>query len=119
MKIKNLIAVFVVLFATMTVNAQTKKYIIHTVAFYNFENLFDTINGPNNDEEWLVNGAMNWTGKKYQKKLNLRTILSLFASLRRPLLSQLRLMHRVSPPPLAGGSAGGPGSAIFMALLPS
>ena len=50
MKIKNLIAVFFVLFATIAVNAQSKKYIIHTVAFYNFENLFDTINGSNNDE---------------------------------------------------------------------
>ena len=57
MKIKNIIAVFFVLFATITVNAQAKKYIVHTVAFYNLENLFDTINGSNNDEEWLPNGA--------------------------------------------------------------
>lgn len=77
MKIKNLIAVFFVLFATIAVNAQSKKYIIHTVAFYNFENLFDTINGPNNDEEWLPDGAMNWTGRKYKKKLdNLARVLS-------------------------------------------
>ena len=69
MKIKNLIALFVVLFAITGANAQAKKYIIHTVAFYNFENLFDTINGPNNDEEWLPNGAQNWTGKKYKQKL--------------------------------------------------
>ena len=34
-----------------------KKFVLHTVAFYNFENLFDTINNPNNDEEWLPNGA--------------------------------------------------------------
>ncbi len=77
MKIKNIIAVFFVLFATIVVNAQAKKYIIHTVAFYNFENLFDTINGSNNDEEWLPNGAMNWTGRKYKKKLdNLARVLS-------------------------------------------
>ena len=77
MKIKNLIAVFFVLFATIAVNAQSKKYIIHTVAFYNFENLFDTINGSNNDEEWLPDGAMNWTGRKYKKKLdNLARVLS-------------------------------------------
>jgi hypothetical protein len=65
------------LFAIMSVNAQQKKYIIHTVAFYNFENLFDTINGPNNDEEWLPNGAQNWTPRKYKKKLeNLARVLS-------------------------------------------
>jgi hypothetical protein len=77
MKIKNLIAVFVVLFAINQGNAQTKKYIIHTVAFYNFENLFDTINGSNNDEEWLPSGVQNWTGKKYKQKLeNLARVLS-------------------------------------------
>jgi len=77
MKIKNFIALFFVLFTINNVAAQAKKYIIHTVAFYNFENLFDTINGPNNDEEWLPNGAQNWTSEKYKKKLeNLSRVLS-------------------------------------------
>lgn len=77
MKIKNLIAVFIVLFAINTGKAQTKKYIVHTVAFYNFENLFDTINQANNDEEWLPGGSQNWTSKKYHKKLvNLSKVLS-------------------------------------------
>ncbi len=77
MKIKNLIALFFVLFAITSANAQAKKYIIHTVAFYNFENLFDTINGPNMDEEWLPTGVQNWTSKKYHQKLqNLARVLS-------------------------------------------
>jgi hypothetical protein len=77
MRIKNLIALFFVLFAFSTANAQGKKYNIHTVAFYNFENLFDTINGSNNDEEWLPNGAQNWTSRKYKQKLhNLARVLS-------------------------------------------
>lgn len=77
MKIKNLIALFIVLFAISSSNAQGKKYIVHTVAFYNFENLFDTIDGPNNDEEWLPNGAQNWTFEKYKKKLhNLARVIS-------------------------------------------
>jgi hypothetical protein len=77
MRIKKLIAVFFVFFAIFSSNGQGKKYNVHTVAFYNFENLFDTINGPNNDEEWLPNGAMNWTGKKYKQKLhNLAKVLS-------------------------------------------
>lgn len=70
MRIKKLIALFFVLFAINAVKAQQKKFIVHTVAFYNLENLFDTINNPNNDEEWLPNGAQNWTSKKYKQKLH-------------------------------------------------
>lgn len=76
-RIKKNIALFFALFAIFQGNAQAKKYIVHTVAFYNFENLFDTIDGPNNDEEWLPNGAQNWTGSKYKQKLhNLAKVLS-------------------------------------------
>lgn len=77
MRVKNLIALFFVLSSIFQANAQSKKYIVHTVAFYNLENLFDTINGTNNDEEWLPNGAQNWTGKKYKKKLqNLSRVIT-------------------------------------------
>lgn len=77
MRIKNLIALFLVLSSIFQANAQSKKYLVHTVAFYNLENLFDTINGTNNDEEWLPNGAQNWTGKKYKKKLqNLSRVIT-------------------------------------------
>lgn len=77
MRIKNFTVLFFVLFATFGVNGQAKKYIVHTVAFYNFENLFDTINEANNDEEWLPNGVQNWTSKKYRQKLhNLAKVLS-------------------------------------------
>lgn len=77
MKIKNLILLFLTLIAVTKVNAQTKSYIVHTVAFYNFENLFDTINNPNIDEEWLPGGAQNWTSTKYRQKLeNLSRVLS-------------------------------------------
>ena len=42
----------------------------HVVMFYNLENLFDTINDPNvNDEEFLPDGEMQWTGDKYRSKL--------------------------------------------------
>jgi hypothetical protein len=77
MRIKRLIAVFIVFFAIIGAKAQEKKYIVHTVAFYNLENLFDTINGTNNDEEWLPTGVQNWTSKKYHQKLhNLALVLS-------------------------------------------
>jgi hypothetical protein len=76
MKIKCLIVVLLMVSFLDEVNAQQKKYSIHTVAFYNFENLFDTINNPNFDEEWLPKGLQRWTSKKYNQKLgNLSKVL--------------------------------------------
>jgi hypothetical protein len=76
MKIKNFIAFLFVFCSFIQTNAQQKKYIVHTVAFYNFENLFDTINNPNNDEEWTPTGLQRWTSKKYHQKLeNLSKVL--------------------------------------------
>ena len=46
-----------------------KKVQLSCVAFYNLENLFDTINQSNNDEEFLPDGANKWTGMKYKSKL--------------------------------------------------
>lgn len=41
-----------------------------TVAFYNVENLFDTIDDPRvNDNEFLPNSKKEWTEKRYQAKL--------------------------------------------------
>lgn len=48
--------------------AQDKKFKIHTIAFYNVENLFDTVKGPNYDEEYLPKNG--WTSRKYNQKLN-------------------------------------------------
>ncbi|KFC59739.1 endonuclease [Flavobacterium gilvum] len=70
---------FLILFLFMSKgNAQTKAFSIHTVAFYNFENCFDTINDPiTNDEDWIPNGAQHWNTKKYRQKLeNLARVLS-------------------------------------------
>lgn len=49
------------------VQAQTKPY---TVAFYNLENLFDTIPSPGVfDREFTPGGSKNWNGTKYWKKI--------------------------------------------------
>jgi len=41
------------------------------IAFYNVENLFDTINSPNTkDEDFLPEAKSNWNTPKYVKKLN-------------------------------------------------
>jgi len=77
MKIVRFFFLFLTFSYCLSATAQTKNYKIYTVAFYNFENLFDTINGPNMDEEWLPNGVQNWTSKKYEEKLkNLSRVLS-------------------------------------------
>ncbi len=45
----------------------SKRY---TIAFYNVENLFDTINSPNvNDIEFTPTGSNRWNSAKYYKKL--------------------------------------------------
>lgn len=67
----------IVLFS-FQIYSQPKKYKIHTVAFYNFENFYDTIDDAfTNDDEWTPNGAQHWTMEKYQQKLkNLARVLS-------------------------------------------
>lgn len=65
-----LTTLLMLIFSTVAFS-QEKKFKIHTVGFYNMENLFDTINDPTiNDEEWLPNGAQNWTSSKYRKKVS-------------------------------------------------
>lgn len=57
--------------------AQKKNYQVGVVAFYNFENLFDTEDDPyKNDEEFTPDGAYHYTTEIYQQKLhNLATVL--------------------------------------------
>ncbi len=52
------------------VSAQNNKYIARTIAFYNLENLFDTIDDPRTfDEDFLPTGRNAWTSGKYNKKI--------------------------------------------------
>jgi hypothetical protein len=57
--------------------AQKKNYQISVVAFYNFENLFDTENDPNkDDDEFTPDGPYHYTDIVYKEKLhNLATVL--------------------------------------------
>lgn len=58
--------------------AQQKQYQIRTIAFYNCENLFDTLRDPKTyDEEWTPQGAKAWTKQKYEQKIaNIARVLS-------------------------------------------
>lgn len=78
MRIKNFIALFVIVSTINITNAQDKKFKVQTIAFYNFENLFDTINNADvNDEEYTPTGDQNWTLPKYKKKLqNLSRVIN-------------------------------------------
>ena len=60
-----------------TLGAQNAERKLYSVAFYNLENLFDTIHDAGkNDYEFLPNGSYQWTAKKYESKLqNLSKVL--------------------------------------------
>lgn len=69
MKIKQLFTALLIIFTISNVFSQEKKFKIHTIAFYNVENLFDTINDPiTYDEEYTPSNG--WTSKNYKKKLD-------------------------------------------------
>ncbi len=76
MKIKQFFLAFFVISVISSGNAQEKKFKMHTIAFYNVENLFDTKDDENvNDEEYTP--AKGWTDAKYQQKLqNLERVIS-------------------------------------------
>jgi len=53
-----------------TKDVTAKKVLARTIAFYNLENLFDTIDDPTKwDEDFTPQGRDNWTSEKYKKKL--------------------------------------------------
>lgn len=51
--------------------AQEKQFKVGCIAFYNLENLYDTINDPlTNDEEFTPQGPARWDSRKYMHKIN-------------------------------------------------
>ncbi len=47
-----------------------KKSNKHTIAFYNLENLFDTIDDPDtDDDDFTPEGVKKWTPRRYKKKI--------------------------------------------------
>lgn len=61
----------VVLVLAQAVPASAKKVATYGVAFYNLENLFDTINNNGKyDFEFSPQGSYRWDGKKYRAKIN-------------------------------------------------
>jgi len=71
-----LVVVFLIIFLSIglfsienTIAQEKKQYKIGCIAFYNQENLFDTIAGPN-DTEFTPEGKNKWNTEKYSRKLD-------------------------------------------------
>lgn len=62
-----LLTLFVIQFSY----GQEKQYKVACLAFYNLENLYDTIDDPNKDDkEFLPGASNNWDSRKYKTKLD-------------------------------------------------
>lgn len=63
---QTLVVIALFLSVLMNLQAQEKKFMVRTIAFYNVENLFDTINDPFKfDDDRTPEGADRWTSKIY------------------------------------------------------
>jgi len=68
---KIFLTVAILMAAMSSLLAQDNDYVVRCIAFYNLENLFDTIHDEGkNDYEYLPDGAMHWTPVKYENKLH-------------------------------------------------
>jgi len=77
----NRVAIFlVVLFCTVTISKVSAQHKVKAavIAFYNLENLFDTIDDPTiDDSEFLPNGLNGWNASRYALKLkNMSEVIS-------------------------------------------
>lgn len=67
----NYILLILSIFISISVSAQKKSYISRTIAFYNVENLFDTINDPKKfDDDRTPTGKDRWTSEVYHDHID-------------------------------------------------
>ena len=70
-KISGLLVLLVILSGCFSQHKLQKSSKNLTIAFYNVENLFDTIDAPGfSDEEFTPDGFKKWNTKRYEKKLS-------------------------------------------------
>ncbi|MCB8963659.1 MAG: endonuclease/exonuclease/phosphatase family protein [Bacteroidales bacterium] len=73
---KTLIAIAIVLIYGISGAQEKKMYNVSCIGFYNLENLFDTIPGPN-DTEFTPDGANKFTSQRYWHKMgNMADVIS-------------------------------------------
>lgn len=60
------------------VQCQSQEYQLHSIAFYNVENLFDTEDDPTTfDEDFTPKGSYHWTKEVFQQKIDqLATVMA-------------------------------------------
>lgn len=82
------VSALAVFFSNCGIEQQDLKTGKYSIAFYNVENLFDTINDPNiDDEEFLPDSKIFWNSDRYHKKLlGVARVLSSIDTLQMPLL---------------------------------
>lgn len=70
------------LYAVAGQEQEKKQYALYAVAFYNQENLFDTLHDAGkNDYQYLPNGSYQWTGFKYKHKVqNMSKVISMLGT---------------------------------------
>lgn len=75
---KYVLATFCLMLSVFLAKGQEKKLGCYAIAFYNQENLFDTIHDEGkNDYDFLPEGSYKWNGMKYLSKLkNMSKVLS-------------------------------------------
>jgi predicted extracellular nuclease len=75
---KSCFLIITLLLFSFTLTAQDQDFKLATVAFYNLENLFDTVDNEGvEDTEYTPRGEKNWNYSKYQEKLeNLSLVIS-------------------------------------------
>ncbi len=79
MKSTRILSILLMLLFVSAGMSQEKKFKIHTVAFYNLENLFDTINDPtiNDEASPIMEASEGIRGDMYKKKLaNMAKVVS-------------------------------------------
>lgn len=72
------LVIFSFLLSTNLATAQKKQYKVASIAFYNLENLFDTLDTPDkNDFEYTPEGEKKWDSKKYlSKQKNISSVIA-------------------------------------------
>ncbi len=78
---RSIITITLLVVSFNKIHAQKKELQINAVAFYNLENLFDTIDDPHKfDEDFTPTGSYHYTSEIYERKLhNMATVLSQLA----------------------------------------
>jgi len=81
LKLTSYVLPFLLFITVGIAHTQEKKFRIHTVAFYNLENLFDTINDPNKLDEYSPIMALKGKNKQEAYRMKIRNMARVIADI--------------------------------------